>query len=138
MVREVEFEAEGGGQGFEDAAAGGDDFAADAVSGDETWMKLLVWNCINWIVGGVIELVEGDHTYPERTCGHCEAVMCADSSHDGNFGVAPALAEYRMAGASWSRLLLGDVRPMSSTKSAYSRSDKSSFEVLALQEVHVD
>jgi hypothetical protein len=35
MVREVELQAERGGQGFENAAAGGDDFAADAVTWDE-------------------------------------------------------------------------------------------------------
>jgi hypothetical protein len=34
-VREAEFEAERGGQSLEDAAAGGDDFAANAVAGDE-------------------------------------------------------------------------------------------------------
>lgn len=34
-VDEGEFEAEGGGEGFEDAAAGWDDFFADAVAGDE-------------------------------------------------------------------------------------------------------
>jgi hypothetical protein len=35
VVAEVEFQAERGGEGFEDAPAGGDDFAADAVAGDE-------------------------------------------------------------------------------------------------------
>jgi len=35
VVREGEVEAEGGGERFEDAAAGGDDFAADAVAWDE-------------------------------------------------------------------------------------------------------
>lgn len=34
-VDKVELELERGGQGFEDAAAGGDDFLADAVTGDE-------------------------------------------------------------------------------------------------------
>lgn len=34
-VDEGEGEVEAGGQGFEDAAAGGDDFAADAVARDE-------------------------------------------------------------------------------------------------------
>lgn len=34
-VCEGEFETEAWGEGFEDAAAGGDDFAADAVAGDE-------------------------------------------------------------------------------------------------------
>jgi len=35
-VYEFEFELEGGGQGFKDAPAGGDDFFADAIAGDET------------------------------------------------------------------------------------------------------
>lgn len=35
MVGEGEFEAEGGGESFEDAPASGDDFAAYAVAGDE-------------------------------------------------------------------------------------------------------
>ena len=35
-VYEVELEAEGGGEGLEDTAAGGDDLFADAIAGDET------------------------------------------------------------------------------------------------------
>jgi hypothetical protein len=35
MVREGESEAEGGGESFQDAAPGGDDFAAYAVARDE-------------------------------------------------------------------------------------------------------
>ena len=35
MVREGKSQVEGRGEGFEDAAARGDDFAADAVTGDE-------------------------------------------------------------------------------------------------------
>lgn len=34
-VDKVEFEAQVGGEGLEDAAAGGDDFLTDAVAGDE-------------------------------------------------------------------------------------------------------
>ena len=41
VVREAELEAEGGGQRLEDAAARGDDFAADAVAGDEAWCAQL-------------------------------------------------------------------------------------------------
>jgi hypothetical protein len=37
-VDELEFQAQGGGEGFEDAAAGGNDFFADSVAGDETWL----------------------------------------------------------------------------------------------------
>jgi len=46
VVAEVEFEAEGGGERFENAAAGGDDFAADAIAGDEACvaMSVLVLN----------------------------------------------------------------------------------------------
>lgn len=36
-VDKVELELERGGEGFEDATAGGDDFLADAVTGDEAW-----------------------------------------------------------------------------------------------------
>jgi hypothetical protein len=36
VVREAELQAEGRGQRLEDAAAGGDDFAANAVTRDET------------------------------------------------------------------------------------------------------
>ena len=36
-VDKVELEVEGRGQGLEEAAAGGDDFLADAVTGDEAW-----------------------------------------------------------------------------------------------------
>jgi hypothetical protein len=38
-VAEVEFQAEGAGERFEDAAARGDDFAANAVAGDEAWVE---------------------------------------------------------------------------------------------------
>jgi hypothetical protein len=34
-----EFEVEGGGEGFEDATSGGNNFSADSVTGDETWRK---------------------------------------------------------------------------------------------------
>jgi hypothetical protein len=37
QVLEAEFQAEGRGESFEDAAPCGDDFAADAVAGDERW-----------------------------------------------------------------------------------------------------
>jgi hypothetical protein len=38
VVAEVELEPEGAGQRFENTAAGGDDFAADAVAGNEACM----------------------------------------------------------------------------------------------------
>ena len=41
-VDEFEFEAEGGGEGLENAPAGGDDFFADAITGDEAWGGWLV------------------------------------------------------------------------------------------------
>jgi hypothetical protein len=34
-VYEFEFELQGGGESFEDATPGGDDFFADAIAGDE-------------------------------------------------------------------------------------------------------
>ena len=43
MVGEAEFQAEGGGERFEDAAARGDDFAANAVAGDESYGVLVAW-----------------------------------------------------------------------------------------------
>lgn len=52
-VDKVELELERGGESFEDAAAGGDDFLADAVTGDEPckW-KMVSWEVIqkrkNW------------------------------------------------------------------------------------------
>jgi hypothetical protein len=45
-VDKVELELERGGEGFEDAAAGGDDFLADAVTGDEAcdeWIRLVAF-----------------------------------------------------------------------------------------------
>lgn len=36
-VDKVEFQAEAGWEGFEETAAGGDDFLADAITGDEAW-----------------------------------------------------------------------------------------------------
>jgi hypothetical protein len=41
VVREGELEAKGGRERFEDAAARGDNFAADAVTGDEAWRVVL-------------------------------------------------------------------------------------------------
>lgn len=43
-VDEVELELERGGESFEDAAAGGDDFLADAVTGDEPCK----WKMVSW------------------------------------------------------------------------------------------
>jgi hypothetical protein len=37
VVREAELQAKGRGECLKDAAAGGDDFAANAVTGDEAW-----------------------------------------------------------------------------------------------------
>jgi hypothetical protein len=36
-VDELELQAQRGGQGLEDAPAGGDDFLADAIASDEAW-----------------------------------------------------------------------------------------------------
>lgn len=50
---EVELKAEGGGEGFEEAAAGGDDFFADAVARDEAWIETVryVFFCMRGQLG---------------------------------------------------------------------------------------
>jgi hypothetical protein len=106
VVAEVEFQAKGRGQRFEDTTACGNDFAADAVTGDEAWKV-----CVRTRGGSIgirkavyrIQIFEngfkGIFTYPERACGHCEAVIQAQElSRNGIFGVA-ACAEDRMVGA---------------------------------------
>jgi hypothetical protein len=39
VVAEIKFQAKRAGERFEDTAARGDDFAADAVAGDEAWVE---------------------------------------------------------------------------------------------------
>jgi hypothetical protein len=106
VVAEVELQAEGGGEGFEDSAAGGNDFTADAIAGDEACEV-----CVRTGIGSIGKAkvlyeywkhrveIGGIITYPKCACGHFEAVMRAQElSRNGNFGVA-ACAEDRMVGA---------------------------------------
>jgi len=48
VVREAEFQTEGGGESFENAASGGNYFAADAVAWYEAWGFMLVVCVCMW------------------------------------------------------------------------------------------
>jgi hypothetical protein len=106
VVAEVELQAKGGGEGLKDTTAGGDNFTADAIAGDEAWRACIRTGIESigktkisyeyWKHG---EGIRGIITYPECACGHFEAVMRAQElSRNGNFGVATC-AEHRMVGA---------------------------------------
>jgi hypothetical protein len=106
VVAEVELQAEGRGKGLQDTTAGGDDFTADAIAGDEA-CEVCVRTGIGSIGKRKVLYEYWKHgmesrdiiTYPECACGHFEAVMRAQElSRNGNFGVA-ACAEDRMVGA---------------------------------------
>lgn len=54
-VYEGEFEVEAAGEGFEQAAAGGDDFFADAIAGDKSWV-VGEWGYWSWNEGDAVPM----------------------------------------------------------------------------------